>query len=67
MLGLIELVWNIYPSTVWSSILLHLVHLVILYRLIRYPNYNIDITTITRATINIAGTIINNDNDNKIK
>ncbi|XP_075677827.1 alg3, alpha-1,3- mannosyltransferase [Dermatophagoides pteronyssinus] len=67
MLGLIELVWNIYPSTVWSSILLHLVHLVILYRLIRYRNYNIDITTITRATINIAGTIINNDNDNKIK
>nr|XP_046917255.1 lethal(2)neighbour of Tid protein-like isoform X2 [Dermatophagoides farinae] len=69
MLGLIELVWNIYPSTIWSSIILHLVHLTILYRLIRWSNIDIVvemITTKTMTTTTITTGTINND-DNKIK
>lgn len=30
LMGLIELSWNTYPSTVWSSLLLHLCHIVLL-------------------------------------
>ncbi|XP_011496232.1 PREDICTED: lethal(2)neighbour of Tid protein [Ceratosolen solmsi marchali] len=33
ILGLIELCWNVYPSTVYSSLCLHVCHLVLLYGL----------------------------------
>lgn len=39
LLGLIELAWNTYPSTVWSSVLLHLSHLTMLIQLYRQPIY----------------------------
>ncbi|KAH9505878.1 dolichyl-P-Man:Man(5)GlcNAc(2)-PP-dolichol alpha-1,3-mannosyltransferase, variant 2, partial [Dermatophagoides farinae] len=61
--------WNIYPSTIWSSIILHLVHLTILYRLIRWSNIDIVVemtTTKTMTTTTITTGTINND-DNKIK
>ncbi|XP_057332745.1 lethal(2)neighbour of Tid protein [Microplitis mediator] len=35
ILGLIELCWNVYPSTVWSSAMLHICHLMLLYGLYR--------------------------------
>ncbi|UXI15859.1 Protein bric-a-brac 1 [Sarcoptes scabiei] len=44
ILGLIEFVWNVYPSTAWSSALLHLIHLSILIGLLRddgLQNFNI--------------------------
>ncbi len=34
LLGLVELCWNVYPSTVWSSALLHACHLVLLVSLL---------------------------------
>ncbi|XP_034943126.1 lethal(2)neighbour of Tid protein [Chelonus insularis] len=33
ILGIIELCWNVYPSTVWSSAGLHMCHLMLLYGL----------------------------------
>ena len=35
VLGLIELAWNTYPSTVWSSFFLHAAHVVLLFALVK--------------------------------
>lgn len=35
LMGLIELAWNTYPSTIWSSILLHVCHVILLFGIAR--------------------------------
>lgn len=35
LMGLIELSWNTYPSTIWSSLLLHLSHIILLFGIAR--------------------------------
>ncbi|KAK3103909.1 hypothetical protein FSP39_022843, partial [Pinctada imbricata] len=45
LLGVIELSWNTYPSTVTSSSLLHVCHIIILYGLWNSPAY-----TVTKQT-----------------
>ncbi|XP_031840181.1 dolichyl-P-Man:Man5GlcNAc2-PP-dolichol alpha-1,3-mannosyltransferase Alg3 isoform X1 [Nomia melanderi] len=38
ILGIIELCWNTYPSTVFSSVSLHICHLMLLYGIIKYKS-----------------------------
>ncbi|KAK0181495.1 hypothetical protein PV327_003774 [Microctonus hyperodae] len=41
ILGIIELCWNVYPSTVWSSGALHVCHLMLLYGLFKTTVRNV--------------------------
>ncbi|EFC49229.1 predicted protein [Naegleria gruberi] len=54
--GTIEYVWNVYPSTSFSSALLHLCHFIILLGLLFTPS--------PASKMNENGTIINQNNDN---
>ncbi|KAL1228024.1 Dol-P-Man:Man(5)GlcNAc(2)-PP-Dol alpha-1,3-mannosyltransferase [Trichinella pseudospiralis] len=40
LLGIIEMCWNVYPSTLWSSLLLHLCHAILLVGLFLQPDLN---------------------------
>ncbi|KRY33781.1 putative Dol-P-Man:Man(5)GlcNAc(2)-PP-Dol alpha-1,3-mannosyltransferase, partial [Trichinella spiralis] len=40
LLGIIEMCWNVYPSTLWSSLLLHFCHAILLVGLFLQPDLN---------------------------
>ncbi|XP_014238630.1 lethal(2)neighbour of Tid protein [Trichogramma pretiosum] len=42
ILGLIELCWNTYPSTIYSSLCLHICHFIILYGLDKYMTKSLE-------------------------
>jgi hypothetical protein len=47
LLGVIELCWNTYPSTVWSSLALHACHVAILAGLMGELGKSCDMTIFT--------------------
>jgi len=47
LLGLIEMCWNTYPSTVWSSATLHLCHLFLLFGVLRQMAKSCEMTIFT--------------------